>query len=603
MRLSLVLLGALATPLLHAQAPCANTPTYSPCEIPFELGDAEAATHPNPYATVEIKAEFRSPRHRTFMLPAYWDGGRKMVIRFTPTEAGEWVYRVSGNIKKFEGQQGSFTAAASEAPGFLRAANVHHWAYTEGNKPHLWMGSTELRFPFDPEPYFLAAVDARTKQKFNHLRGVILGGPADQAYTAPDQPSLPHFQQLDRRIRLLNEKGMVADLILAGPRDHLTKVFPTWEQRRRFIRYLVARYAGLNITWQGVEDFESYTDGRALLKELGGYLKEMDPYQHPRTSAARMTSAPLAEDGWVHFAAYGSGDNHLGAIEHQLFKLPFVNLEFAREDSGAGKKGPQDVDSDTFRRRLWNSTMDGQYLTYANTGTGVQYLDSPGARQMSIWFDFFSDTRYWDLEPYFDVDGGRALALEDSDYIVYIEKPSGPIEVQVEKHGYDVTWFNPINGETLRPKKWKGDHFTAEAPDRTHDWVLRLAREGRIEGMNKSYKFESREIVLQDVEVSAAKTPFEIELPTGDLSLSKPTPFAAKIKKETRATRQMMWLWTGESAADGQGYRILATGQKGTMQPDPGLAKNFPAVLHLRLLGMNANGKVYALDRTYQLTK
>ena len=63
----------------------------------------------------------------------------------------------------------------------------------------------------------------------------------------------------------------------------------------------------------------------------------------------------------------------------------------------------------------------------------------------------------------------------------------------------------------------------------------------------------------------------------------------------------MMWLWTGEVSADGQGYRVLATGQKGVMRPLAGIAKNFPAIMHLRVYGMNANGKVYAIDRAFGL--
>jgi len=64
----------------------------------------------------------------------------------------------------------------------------------------------------------------------------------------------------------------------------------------------------------------------------------------------------------------------------------------------------------------------------------------------------------------------------------------------------------------------------------------------------------------------------------------------------------MMWLWTGEVAADGEGYRVLATGAKGSFTV-PDIAKNYPAVLNLRLYGMNGNGKVYALDRALQLSK
>jgi hypothetical protein len=65
----------------------------------------------------------------------------------------------------------------------------------------------------------------------------------------------------------------------------------------------------------------------------------------------------------------------------------------------------------------------------------------------------------------------------------------------------------------------------------------------------------------------------------------------------------MMWLWIGEVAADGQGYRVIGTGQKGTMWPLAGLAKNFPAIMHMRLYGMNANGKVYTMDAALGLNK
>ena len=56
----------------------------------------------------------------------------------------------------------------------------------------------------------------------------------------------------------------------------------------------------------------------------------------------------------------------------------------------------------------------------------------------------------------------------------------------------------------------------------------------------------------------------------------------------------MLYLWIGEVSADKQGYRVLATGQKGIMNSLTGIARNFPTVMHLRLYGMNANGKVYA---------
>ena len=604
MRIALLALAAAAALGAQEVSPCNNTPAYSTCELVFELSEAAAAKHPAPYRTVDMKVEFRSPRHRTLALPAYWDGGRRMVVRFAPTEAGDWAYRLAGNLPEFDGKTGNFTAAASPSPGFIHAENVHHWAYAERDarglyQAHLWMGASEMRFAFEDDATFRAVADARAAQKFNHLRGAIGGEGADSVYQGPDSPNLAQFRRLDERIRYLNGKGVTADLILAADGAGLTRSFPSWEQRRRFLRYIVGRYAAMHVTWQGVQYFEDSADTRALLKEAGKVLKEVDGYQHPRTTGARVTSAPLLDDGWMDFAAYGNTDDQIGAIEHQLYGVPFVNLDCGREDSGAGKSAAGDVDAAVLRKRLWNATMNGQSVTYANTGTGAQYANAPGAKQMTVWYDFFNDTRYWELEPYFDVDGGRALALEDTEYVVYVEKP-GPLELVVEKHGYDIYWVNPIDGQFTKGK-FKGDHFTGSPPDASHDWVLHVVREGRVEGMNKSYKFESRDIVLQEVESNSPKVPFTVEQPAADIHVRVSPPFAAKITKETRATRSMMWLWTGEVSADGQGYRVLATGQQGVMRPMGGIAKNFPALMHLRAYGMNANGKVYAVDRAFGL--
>ena len=609
----LLLIAGIGLPLF-AQAPCNGTPAYTPCEFLFELNQQEAATHANPYVSVRLHAEFRSPRFRTFRMPAFWDGGSRLVIRFTPTEAGEWNYRVTSNIARWEGQTGTFTAAASEAPGFVRTANVHHWAWTEGNQPHLWMGDTLYRFAFLDQDLFQRIVDTRAAQKFNHIRGLVLGSPEETAriFPSPDQPDPAHFQRLDQRIRYMNRKGIVADLIVAGSQNQLTRLFPDWQQRQRYLNYLVARYAPMNITWQGVREFETYGNGRALMKELGGVLKQTDPYQHPRTSGTVATSGGLLDDEWMDYVAHHSGDDQLCAVEHQLFARPFVNLEFAGEDSGAGKSGPDDVDSDVFRHRLWNATMDGDYPTYSNTGTAgagnipvdPKYLESPGAKAMTVWHDFFAGNRHWELEPYFDVDGGRALALEDVEYVVYVEK-AAPVELLVEHHRYDVSWINPIDGEEIKDKKgYNGEHFIGEPPDKSHDWVLHVSREGHKEGMLRSYKFESRRIEMQVFEQNVQKVPFEIVQPAGTaIPQSHPAPFAVKIKRETRATRSMMWLWTGEATVDSQGYRIIGTGETGSLQIPPHIAVNYPAVMALRLYGMNANGKVYSLDKTYRLTK
>jgi Domain of unknown function (DUF5060)/Protein of unknown function (DUF4038) len=606
----------LAVPLV-AQPNCSPTPTFSPCALVFELNPAELAANPNPYVTVQIHAEFRSPEHRTYLMPGFWDGANRMVIRFSPTEPGAWVFRVTSNIPRFEGITNSFQATPSDAPGFVIPANLHHWATLNtlnpsDKKPHLWMGATLLPLGFVDRATFDQIVDARAKQGFTHIRGIVLGTAAEQSQAFPevDRPNPVYFRELDSRIRYINTKGMVADLMLAGGDDALAKLLPNWPAKQRFIRYIVGHFAAMNVTWQGIRNFQSYANGRALMKDLGTLLKQNDPYDHPRSSGTTTTTSALAGDGWMNYMNYRSSDDQLGAIEHQLYGMPFVNSEPGCEDSGAGRSGPRDVDSDTFRHNLWNATMDGQYPTFCNTGTSgeklpvsAKYADSPGARAMTAWAAIIGNSRHWEMEPYFDVDGGRAIALEGVEYIVYLGKP-GPVEVGVVHHGYDVRWFNPITGEFVKAKDFKGQRFTGEPPDRAHDWVLDISREGHKQSMLKSYKFDSREVPLQlqIPETRIEKLPFTIVQPSAAaFSMSTPPFYSVKLKRETRATRFMMYLWTGEVVTEGEGTRVLGTGAQGTFLFSPTLAPRLPALLSLRVAGMNSYGKIYLIDKEYTL--
>ena len=575
---------------VSAQTVCQPVPAYSPCEIVFELDTAESKTHANPYWSVDLRAEIRSPRFKTYQAHAFFDGGNRMVIRFSPTDPGPWDFRVTSNLLRFNGKEGKFEATPSEHPGFVRVQNVRHFAYEESKKPHLWMGDTLLNFAVMDRAAFDAAIERRAKDKFNHLRGYLLGDDAAKAFPAPDRPDIAYFQELDKRVRALNERGLTADLILGHARNQLAKMLPERAQRERFARFAAARYSAYGVTWQLVEQFESYENGRAFCKELGTYIKLYDPMAHPRTAHAAQTSAPLVNDGWLDYILYDSDNDNLNAVERQVYAKPFVNAGFSGQPVATGLP---------FRSRLWRAAMSGHYPTSRRNAEAPEDL-----KAMSVWFDLFSTTRYWDLEPYFDVDGGRAVALEGIEYIVYIEKPSGPVEVLVEKHGYEVYWINPATGEATRPKDkdWKGEKFVGEPPSQTQDWILHLSRDGKKEGMLKSYRFEARPVPVQEVETVEKAVPFTLAEPLTDtISLSKPPFFEIKLKRPTRATRTMSYLVTGEVTTNGQGFRVLATGAKGQLELPAALVKGGGAVMVLRVTGLNANGKAYALDRVFRL--
>ena len=501
----------------------------------------------------DVRAEFRSPKHKTYLIHAFVEGSR-LIFRFSPTEAGTWDYQMTGNVVRLNGQTGRVTASDSDALGFVRVANVHHFVTDnladQRQRPHLWMGSALENFATMPRADFDRAIDQRARDRHTHVRVTLDNG------TDPREAA--------ERVRAINAKAMTADLALAAiPGDGA--------QREHYVGDIVARFSAFNITWVLAPVFEDVQHGRTVAKDVGALIEKLDPYDHPRTTLAKITSGPLAADTWMNVLTYGTPDLNVGAVEHQFYQMPAMNTGIQTQAD------------------LWNATMNGQYPA------------SGPSSAMKVWADFMGRSRYWELEPYFDVDGGRALALDGVEYVVYVEKPA-LVELSVENHGYDVAWMNPATGEVVTRKEYKGEHFTGEPPDKSHDWVLRVSREGRKEGMLKSYKFESRIVPVQEVEQNPAKVPFEIAAPAGDeISLSRPAPFAIKVKRETRGTRSLLATWTAEVPLDGEGYRVVGAGKEGILRIPQSVANQYPAVVSLRLMLLNANGKAYTLDKVYRL--
>ena len=539
-----IAVGVCVAVPVWAQLPTCAVPAWSACDLAIDLEAGENA------ASVQLHGEFRSAK-RTLLLQAFKENDRKYVLRFAPTEPGEWAYRLTSNIKRLDGQLGKATATPSDSPGFVKVANLHHFAYEGTNKQHLWMATAIDDFTKIPRTDFDSAVTQRVAEKFTHLR-VTIAKDADLGEAA-------------ERIRAINTRGVVADVVLGNiPADRL--------ERERYMTDIAARFSALNITWMGVPAFENIPNGKAILKDAGALLANLDPYNHPRTSMAEATSASLQGDKWLSFLSYGTADPNVGAVEHQFYAMPAVNTGIQSE------------------RDLWNATMNGQYPA---SGSG---------KYMTAWFDFMSGNRYWELEPYFDVDGGRAVALEDVEYIVYVEKP-GPVELTVEDHGYDVAWINPATGERIKAKNYKGKHFTGEPPDKSHAWVLQVSREGHKDGMLKSYKFDSREIPirLQEVETNPQKMPFEVASPDGDIVMAIAPRYSLKIVRPTRATRDLLVEWTAEVVLDGEGFRVAGTGREGTLRIPASIVHKLPGTLSLRVSILNANGKAYVIDKVYRL--
>jgi len=614
------LLGLATVAAAPAVEVCTSVPLYEPCEIALTMSDAEAEQFPNPYTGVELRAEFRSPDGgRTKVASGFWDGGRQFRIRFSPDYVGRWDLRILSNLPSVDRKIFSFQATEARAPGFLQVFNTRYFKYTSGNEAHYWMGDTALAIADTPEATFRQIADRRIEQKFNHLRGLVLGTgeTPGKVLADPDFPDIAHFQQLDQKVRYLSERGVFFDALFADRDDQLVDLLPNRQQRERYIRYVVARLGAYRVTWQGLEAFETYEDGRKLLQEIFGYVSEWDPMKHPRSTGALATSSPLLEDGWMDFIVQSNAQPGLMSIDYDSNLKPIVNVGLGSEDSGAGGGIP----AAELRKHAWRGVVRGHNVTFANTGTDgrnrlpdARFADSPGARQMTLLRDFMEQTRYFDLQPYYGVQGGTALSLQYApylaeqfkgvEYVVYQEEPKS-VELIVPKDGYDVSWYSPIDGAWLdQEKKYKGERFRSPPPDETQDWVLYVRKENKKIAWNEKFFLEARGVKPKEIETAPSEVPFEIQFPDEQaLTAGETYEFNATLTKSSATAKRMKWVWWAEVAGSGRSARVLGAEQFGQFTIPDSLTNSYPGTLSIRLLGIDGAGRLFEAFRAYRIER
>ena len=558
--------------------------SFYPCELQLDWNSGELPPGASPFKDEIAKVEFRSPQHTTYLVRAYWDGGQALRVRFSPTSSGIWTYHITSVIKRYGDQESTFSVAESGSPGFVGVANVRHW-WTTNKKPHLWLAAQTSLLDVE-QGAFGSWLDARKHDGFTHIRGTLLSQSSKlKPLTSDGQPNFAYFAELDNSVLAATDRGFVLDLILADKAFAGSTTWKTYETRDLLLRYLVARYGALNVTWQGIQAFEEVTESRALLKSVGESLKSYDSYHHPLTTDARDTSSPLLADGWMDYLMEASPHPALGAVEHQFTQQPAIHIV-------------QATSPEQFRHELWTCTTNGEYPTIS----AEALQDAANVKAVEVWSKVMSDTRHWELEPYFDVSGARAIGLTEVEYLAYAETP-GIVEVNLPKHKYNPVWVNPATGEEIPLKDYKGEVFSQQTPDSKHDWLLQVPREGHKESMLRSYRFESEDPPIQEPELDQTKVPFEITDPRGDsINSSIPSLHGVKLTRKNRATRSMEYVWWGEVVAGSEGARVLAIGPSGTLTIPKSMLNQSSSTLNIRLLAINANGKAYEVDRVFQLT-
>lgn len=427
----------------------------TPAEWPFE-----SALYADPFNEIELDVVFTTPAGHKLTVPAYWSGGGEWRVRFAPAEPGTYTWRTvctdeEGDLHGLEGTLHS-TPYEGDNPLLVHgqvqiSTDGRHLEHADGT-PFFWLGDTwwtalsRLGWPAD----FQSLTADRVAKGFSVIqlvaglfpdmppfdpRGASEAGQAWEDNWA--RVNTAWFDLADLKIQWLVRSGLVP-CILGCWGYYLP--FMGIDAMKRHWRYIVARYSAWPVVWclagEGSMPWylsETKDNDKARQKlgwsELGRYVQQIDPYDHPVTihpiTCARDT---VDDESVLDFDMLQTGHSGRESVPNTV---ETVRREIAREPAMPVVQGEVCYEGilgesweDVQRFMFWSCMLSGTAgFTYgANgiwqfNGRGVPYGPSPwggawgnrpweeacnlpGSTQVGVGRRILERFEWWRFEPH-----------------------------------------------------------------------------------------------------------------------------------------------------------------------------------------------------------
>jgi len=512
-----------------------------------EAAFESSGRYANPYTDLDADADLRRPDGSKRVIPLFWDGDSNWKLRVSLDMTGKWSYTVRSKDKGLNGNTGSFVCERSNRRGSIQpmAGFPHHFQYQNGDA--VWfMGDTAWALFTDnvDEKHNRDAAErylkTRAGQGFNVVHSMMLseagwgnsgGMPFDDLRSEKINPG--YWQEMDHRVAYANSQAIVVGLALAWgdkrkQEPFAWRRFPNLEARKRYARYIAARYSAYDVYFLVSGEWHAEVRTRpsteAEMKQeftaIGSALRAADPHGriiaiHPMTRHGSVRE--FNDAGWMSFGDYQQNyrDLHTRILQSRRFEKPIVNSEygyFLRDRDGDGTPDKDNSTSlESMRHASWDIVMAGGYFV---TGFGTTYFGGnrdPGPfdiaaakndaweRQIGFMKQLFLELDWWKLRPQDELlscsvprgKDGRQLGrtappattywmLADSgrNYLVYARGLTAELTVKLGPNAadeYRARLFNPRTDD-MRPIDDKREVKTAFAwpPPSADDWVLHL---------------------------------------------------------------------------------------------------------------------------------
>lgn len=474
----------------------------------------------NPFA-VPVDVTFFGPDGRTYTIPAFFDGdgeggqdGEIWKVRFRPDVAGRWRFASRSPEQLLDGYRGEFEVEAiadCQAPsiaclGTLQYASGHYLRFGGGD---YWIkGGVD-----DPENFLgdvfgswqgkKEALDFLSSKGVNSIYVITnnidgdrndtwpwVGDTPEQAKANSDRFNNAKLQQWEDFFTYAENLGIVLHIILNDD--------SAWHGYNHdlYFREMVARFAHHpGLIWNiGEEANEIYSDQQQIAHAQK--LRQLDAYDHPIT-VHRKSPWPFLNTPHFDLTSIQSGG---GANDFSTTPLPDYNevVIFHREESVRTCRAiPVMIDETPRVTRVDDAAqfkMRSQVLypiflgggnyelhyrdAYGQDGTVTIEELTPMLEDMHRARQFVEALPFNEMSPCNELTSGQGRACFGRNGDVYaIYLPAGgsvSIDLRGTGGSFNVTWFNPRNGNSSNAGSVSGNGIRSfNAPDH-QDWVLKI---------------------------------------------------------------------------------------------------------------------------------
>lgn len=343
----------------------------------------------NPFIGTRFYATFKNGKE-IFQPEGFYDGNGIYKIRFMPDKEGIWTYETHSNRDTLNGIKGYFMCVSpsrnNHGPVYVK--DKFHFSFADGTR-FIPFGTTIYQWCFQSDSLRNLTIQTLANSPFNKVRFLIIPPFSERYLYGPNKLTdfpfegnpkkswdfskfdVNYFNRIDSCIKLLMDIGVQADIIIFNPYckewgfDNMDQ-----ETNRRFVRYVVDRYAAFRNVWWSLANensfLQNFTDKD--WDNLFNLIAQIDPYHHLRSvhNADKIYNYTMP---WVTHVSlqYYNAAKVFGIVPllRDIYKKPIILDEINYEGDINRRWGQLTGEEMTYR--FWVTYIGGGYATHGET--------------------------------------------------------------------------------------------------------------------------------------------------------------------------------------------------------------------------------------------